>query len=415
MPSKALPRNGFVNELIEYLYAQRESRTAIADLPRRLRDAGILSTASRDELIEIGKRKHCRIGPEHELQLEGGWEFEVYKERPGFLSWPEMLERARTETYEHDDIRPHLQLSTAGKNHAAELLTSRRAENTTGEIPTFRDLLNEFDAGQRIEDRDEFFLIVVSPEQWEKNRAVFQVLLEPIGTISVKDNADGYLVLAPRVEVRCGQFGEHNDERPMKKFIELARRAGEALPPSVRKSWSVQPNNPVDTWLTAMWLEHRPKLGKLTIYSVVSGKSKASPSWERPFSISAEIVRQYGFVGQSPSNLSAIEPMPNAQTNTTRAASHQTVDGMLSFAEAAREFDVPPAEWTRASKKKRGEVDYLPHEKRGRFRFVIRENAEAFSKNYHAKREQRVVGSKSRDGATIVSDLLKNAKHKKPR
>lgn len=78
-----------------------------------------------------------------------------------------------------------------------------------------------------------------------------------------------------------------------------------------------------------------------------------------------------------------------------------------TLAEASRETGAPTWALSRAAKKPKGAPGYLPTRRVGRGVLVKREHAKDFAANYDARREQRVVGSKSKEGRNIVAGLKK--------
>jgi hypothetical protein len=62
---------------------------------------------------------------------------------------------------------------------------------------------------------------------------------------------------------------------------------------------------------------------------------------------------------------------------------------LWTFADASRETGVPKVAWTRAAKKKPGELGYLPHRTVGRTKQVTHRDAMAFARDYDARRDQR--------------------------
>lgn len=86
-----------------------------------------------------------------------------------------------------------------------------------------------------------------------------------------------------------------------------------------------------------------------------------------------------------------------------------------TLAEASRATDVPTWAFSRAGQKPKGEPGHLPTHRAGSNVFVKRKDAKAFARNWDARREQRVVGSKSNEGRNIVAGLKrlnKTAPHK---
>ena len=63
--------------LLRWLQPQPSGRARASALPRRLKDATLLTVADADGLIEFGCRNHCFIGPpaQHKLHFEQGWSF----------------------------------------------------------------------------------------------------------------------------------------------------------------------------------------------------------------------------------------------------------------------------------------------------------------------------------------------------
>ena len=71
--------------------------------------------------------------------------------------------------------------------------------------------------------------------------------------------------------------------------------------------------------------------------------------------------------------------------------------GEMTLTQVAEKWDVPKSALSAAAKKELGSPDHLPARRSGRSVFVTEEDAKAFCKNYLARREQRIVGSKSPD------------------
>jgi len=67
----------------------------------------------------------------------------------------------------------------------------------------------------------------------------------------------------------------------------------------------------------------------------------------------------------------------------------------ICLAEAAMRYDVPRAAWTRAAKLPDGAPGHLPTRQVGRSRFVTIEHARRFARDYHARRELRMLGTES--------------------
>ena len=82
--------------------------------------------------------------------------------------------------------------------------------------------------------------------------------------------------------------------------------------------------------------------------------------------------------------------------------SAHTVDE-LTLAQAAREFDVPDWALSRAASKASNNPGHLPTRRDGSNVYVDRDHAREFSKNFDARREQRIVGSKSDEGRNIIA------------
>lgn len=84
-----------------------------------------------------------------------------------------------------------------------------------------------------------------------------------------------------------------------------------------------------------------------------------------------------------------------------------------TLAEAAMKFDIPKSAWTKATRRKPTEYLFLPHKRIGRNVYVQPTDAKAFADAYLAKREQRTVGTTSRnpDRQIVVSALKQLKKH----
>jgi len=76
-----------------------------------------------------------------------------------------------------------------------------------------------------------------------------------------------------------------------------------------------------------------------------------------------------------------------------------------TLAKASRETDVPSWAWSRGAAKPPDKPGHLPTRRVGDNVYVTRENAKAFARDFDARREQRKVGSKSKDGRNIVAAL----------
>ena len=75
----------------------------------------------------------------------------------------------------------------------------------------------------------------------------------------------------------------------------------------------------------------------------------------------------------------------------------------LTLAQAAREFDIPAWALSRAAKKSKDKPGHLLTRRQGSNVYVRRDHAQEFSKNFDARREQRIVGSKSAEGRNIIA------------
>jgi hypothetical protein len=99
------------------------------------------------------------------------------------------------------------------------------------------------------------------------------------------------------------------------------------------------------------------------------------------------------------SEAASIERLDAGEGRRQHAADGQAGAEEKTATEWAEKLDVPKPEWTRATQKGEQEAGFLPHRRAGRHVFIQRQHAEHFAKNYHARREQRVVGSRSPKGA----------------
>ena len=76
-----------------------------------------------------------------------------------------------------------------------------------------------------------------------------------------------------------------------------------------------------------------------------------------------------------------------------------------TLAQASVDTGVPSWAWSRAAAKPPDKPGHLPARRVGDNVYVTRENAKAFARDFDARREQRKVGSKSKDGRNIVAAL----------
>jgi hypothetical protein len=61
----------------------------------------------------------------------------------------------------------------------------------------------------------------------------------------------------------------------------------------------------------------------------------------------------------------------------------------ITLIQAAEKWDVPKSAWSKAAKRPPDHPSHLPTRKEGRNRYVSLKHAEAFAKNYIARREQK--------------------------
>ena len=130
-----LGRRDALGALLLHLCTAPKQGIPLAELPTHLRDADVLTVCFADGLIELGRRRHCLVGPDETPHVEPGWEF-GRAVGPGYKPAERVLADALA--FDGDArLRPHVRLTSEGRTRVARLrlAQSQRAEVGGGAAP----------------------------------------------------------------------------------------------------------------------------------------------------------------------------------------------------------------------------------------------------------------------------------------